>query len=265
MKEFLPVIVEDIAERSWEQMDFLFVSGDAYVDHPSFGPAVICRVLESKWYKVALLCQPQLDKPENFAVLEKLRLGVLVSGGNIDSMLCHYTTAKKLRIKDKYTPSGTMRKRTDHAVTVYAKQIKKLWPDLPVIIGGIEVSLRRFVHFNYWEDKLLSSVLESSGADILIYGMGEKQIVEVADYLPGGVSINDMFYIRSTEYASPEKPVLGDYVELPSFMEIKADRELFVNAYQLQSREQDPFYGKPVIQKGESKYIIQNPATYPLT
>ncbi len=265
MKEFLPVSAEDIAERGWKQPDFLFVSGDAYVDHPSFGPAVICRVLESKGYKVALLCQPQWDNPENFAALGKPRLGVLISGGNIDSMLCHYTTAKKLRSMDKYTPGGAMGKRPDHAVTVYSRQIKKLWPDLPVIIGGIEASLRRFVHFDYWENTLLPSVLESSGADLLIYGMGEKQVVEVADYLSGGACISDILYIRGTSYASMEKPALEDYVELPSFTEIKANRELFAKAYRLQSREQDPFYGKPVVQKGENKYIIQNPATYPLT
>ena len=150
MKKFLPISKEEIVERGWDQIDFLFVSGDAYVDHPSFGPAVICRVLEAQGYRVALLCQPDWNKPYNFAALGKPRLGVMISGGNLDSMLCHYTAAKKPRTNDKYTPGGEMGKRPDHATMVYAQQVKKLWPELPVIIGGIEASLRRFVHFDYW-------------------------------------------------------------------------------------------------------------------
>ena len=157
MRKFLPISKEEIVERGWDQIDFLFVSGDAYVDHPSFGPAVICRVLEAQGYRVALLCQPDWTKPYNFGVLGKPRLGVMISGGNLDSMLCHYTAAKKPRTTDKYTPGGEMGKRPDHATMVYAQQVKKLWPELPVIIGGIEASLRRFVHFDYWENKLLPS------------------------------------------------------------------------------------------------------------
>ena len=182
MKEFLPISQEDINARGWEQIDFLFISGDAYVDHPSFGPAVICRVLEAQGYKVALLCQPDWRKLKNFEVLGKPRLAVLISGGNLDSMLCHYTAAKKPRKKDAYTPGGEMGKRPDHATVVYAQQIKRLWPEMPVIIGGIEASLRRFAHFDYWENKILPSILVESNADLLIYGMGEKQIVEIADY-----------------------------------------------------------------------------------
>lgn len=267
MKEFLPISPEEIQARGWEQIDFLFVSGDAYVDHPSFGPAVICRVLEAKGYKVALLCQPDWHKPQNFAVLGKPRLGVMISGGNLDSMLCHYTAAKKPRSEDKYTPGGIMGKRPDHATAVYAQQVKKLWPELPVIIGGIEASLRRFVHYDYWENKLLPSILESSNADLLVYGMGEQQVAEIADYLAGGAEISDMLYIRGTAYASKNKPGLpeDELVELPSFAEIKNKRELFALAYKLQSQEQDPFYGKYVLQKGLKKYIVQNPPTYPLS
>lgn len=267
MKEFLPISPEEIQARGWEQIDFLFVSGDAYVDHPSFGPAVICRVLEAKGYKVALLCQPDWHKPQNFAVLGKPRLGVMISGGNLDSMLCHYTAAKKPRSEDKYTPGGIMGKRPDHATAVYAQQVKKLWPELPVIIGGIEASLRRFVHYDYWENKLLPSILETSNADLLVYGMGEQQVAEIADYLAGGAEISDMLYIRGTAYASKNKPDLpeDELVELPSFAEIKNKRELFALAYKLQSQEQDPFYGKYVLQKGLKKYIVQNPPTYPLS
>ena len=267
MSGFLPISVEDIEARQWGSIDFLFVSGDAYVDHPSFGPAIICRVLESHGYKVALLCQPDWHKPENFAVLGKPNYGVLISGGNLDSMLCHYTAAKKPRSTDKYTPGGEMGHRPDHATAVYARQVKQLWPDVPVIIGGIEASLRRFVHYDYWEDKLLPSVLEDSGADLLIYGMGEKQIVEVADYLAGGADINDVHYVKGTAYAVKDLPDLAadEFVELPSFGEIKSDRKLFAKAFKLQAKQQDPFYGKTVVQKGLKKYIVQNPAAYPLT
>lgn len=265
MKQFLPITAEEIAQRGWEQLDFLFISGDAYVDHPSFGPAVICRVLEAQGYKVALLCQPEWDKADNLAALGKPRLGVLISGGNLDSMLCHYTASKHPRSVDKYTAGGVMGKRPDHATMVYARLAKQLWPDMPVIIGGIEASLRRFVHFDYWENKLLPSILESSGADLLVYGMGEKQVVEIADYLAGGATLDDMRYIRGTAYASKVLPEGEEYVELPSWAEIQQDRKLFAKAYKLQSREQDPFYGKIVVQKGQKKYVVQNPSVYPLT
>ena len=265
MKQFLPISREEIAERGWEQIDFLFISGDAYVDHPSFGPAVICRVLEAQGYKVALLCQPRWDKIENFAALGKPRLGVLISGGNLDSMLCRYTVGKHERAVDKYTAGGEVGRRPDHASSVYAQMVKRLWPDMPVIIGGIEASLRRFVHFDYWENKLLPSILETSGADLLVYGMGEKQVVEIADYLAGGATPEDMHYIRGTAYAADAVPEGEEYVELPGWQQIKDDRKEFARAFKLQSKEQDPFYGKTVVQKGQQKYIVQNPSTYPLT
>ena len=265
MKQFIPISHEEIVERGWEQIDFLFISGDAYVDHPSFGPAVICRVLEAQGYKVAMLCQPAWDKIENFAALGKPRLGVMISGGNLDSMLCRYTVGKHERAVDKYTAGGEVGKRPDHATCVYAQKVKKLWPQLPVVIGGIEASLRRFVHFDYWENKLLPSILESSGADILVYGMGEKQVVEIADYLAGGARAEDLHYIRGTAYAADALPEGEEYVELPGWAEITADRKEFAHAFKLQSKEQDPFYGKMVVQKGQQKYIVQNPSIYPLT
>ena len=265
MNKFLPISREEIAERGWEQLDFLFISGDAYVDHPSFGPAVICRVLEAQGYKVALLCQPDWSQAENLAALGKPRLGVLISGGNLDSMLCHYTAAKNPRSVDKYTAGGQVGQRPDHATAVYAKLAKQLWPQLPVVIGGIEASLRRFVHFDYWENKLLPSILESSGADLLVYGMGEKQIVEIADYLAGGASMEDMHYIRGTAYACDVLPEGQEYVKLPGWKAIRDDKKFFAQAYHLQSREQDPFYGKPVVQRGQNKFIVQNPPVYPLT
>ena len=265
MNKFLPISREEIAERGWEQLDFLFISGDAYVDHPSFGPAVICRVLEAQGYKVALLCQPDWSQAENLAALGKPRLGVLISGGNLDSMLCHYTAAKNPRSVDTYTAGGQVGQRPDHATAVYAKLAKQLWPQLPVVIGGIEASLRRFVHFDYWENKLLPSIIESSGADLLVYGMGEKQIVEIADYLAGGASMEDMHYIRGTAYACDVLPEGQEYVKLPGWKAIRDDKKFFAQAYHLQSREQDPFYGKPVVQRGQNKFIVQNPPVYPLT
>ncbi len=265
MKQFLPISREEIAERGWEQIDFLFVSGDAYVDHPSFGPAVICRVLEAQGYKVALLCQPRWDKAEYFAELGRPRLGVLISGGNLDSMLCRYTVGKHERAVDKYTAGGAVGQRPDHATAVYAQMVKRLWPDMPVIIGGIEASLRRFVHYDYWENRLLPSILETSGADLLIYGMGEKQVVEIADYLAGGATPEDMHYIRGTAYACDALPEGEELVELPGWQQISADRREYARAFNLQSKEQDPFYGKTVVQRGQHKYIVQNPNIYPLT
>ena len=266
MSEFLPTTLEEIQQRGWEQIDFLFISGDAYVDHPSFGPAVICRVLESKGYKVAMLSQPDWKAEKSLTALGKPRLGVLISGGNLDSMLCHYTAARKLRKKDNYTPGGIMGKRPDHATVVYSKLAKKLWPDLPVIIGGIEASLRRFAHYDYWENKLLPSILIESGADLLIYGMGEKQVVEIADYLAGGADISSIHYVRGTSYVCDDlQNVTEQYVSLPSYESILQDKKLLANAYKLQSDEQDPFYGKIVIQQFATRYVVQNQATYPLT
>lgn len=265
MKEFLPISQEDINARGWEQIDFLFISGDAYVDHPSFGPAVICRVLEAQGYKVALLCQPDWRKLKNFEVLGKPRLAVLISGGNLDSMLCHYTAAKKPRKKDAYTPGGEMGKRPDHATVVYSQQIKRLWPEMPVIIGGIEASLRRFAHFDYWENKILPSILVESNADLLIYGMGEKQIVEIADYLAGGATIEDIHYVRGTAYLADDLQALDEFIELPSLEDILKDRKAFAKAYNLQSKELDPFSGKIVVQKNGKKFVVQNQVPFPLS
>ncbi|MEE3396780.1 MAG: YgiQ family radical SAM protein, partial [Succiniclasticum sp.] len=263
---FLPVCKEDMEERGWEQLDFLFISGDAYVDHPSFAPAVICRVLEAAGYKVAILPQPDWNSSQSFQRMGKPRLGVLVCGGNLDSMLCHYTAARKPRKEDKYSPGKEMGKRPDHATLVYAKAAKKLWPDLPVIIGGIEASLRRFAHYDYWEDKLLPSILTESGADLLVCGMGETQIREIADYLAGGASGEDLHYIRGTAYAAEALDNLEEYVELPAYDAIRNDKRLLADAYRLQHENVDPFYGKILVQKNSHNlYIVQNPAAMPLT
>ena len=265
MNEFLPISLEEIQARGWEQPDFLFISGDAYVDHPSFGPAVIARVLEAAGYKVALLCQPEWHDKFSFAALGKPRLGVMISGGNLDSMLCHYTAARKPRHEDKYTPGKAMGKRPDHATVVYARKVKELWPELPVVIGGIEASLRRFAHYDYWEDKLLPSILVDSGADLLVYGMGEKQVREIADYLAGGARGADLHFINGTAYLTKDLSLVENFVELPALEAIKSDRKLFAKAYALQAAEQDPFYGKSVVQKNGSQFVVQNPPVLPLT
>jgi uncharacterized radical SAM protein YgiQ len=252
--------------RGWEQADFLFVSGDAYVDHPSFAPAVIGRVLEAEGYKVAILAQPDWHDPSAWTAMGKPRLGVLVCGGNLDSMLCHYTAARKPRTVDKYTPGGVMGRRPDHATAVYARMAKRLWPDLPVIIGGIEASLRRFAHYDYWEDKLFPSILADCGADLLICGMGEKAVREVAAYLSGGAAGEDLHYIRGTAFVTDSLDGVEDYVLLPSYEDIRRDKVKLAEAYHLQNLNFDPFYGKTLVQEtAPGRYVVQNPAVLPLT
>lgn len=267
MKDFLPISLAEIKERNWDSIDFLFVNGDAYVDHPSFAGAVICRILEAQGYKVAMLCQPDWHDIKNFAVLGKPNYAVLICGGNLDSMLCHYTAARKKRSDDKYTPGGAGGKRPDHATVVYSQCVKKLWPDMPVVIGGIEASLRRFVHYDFWENALLPSILEDSGADLLVFGMGEKQIVEIADYLAGGACISDLHYIKGTAYACDKEEIanLTDFVELPAYKEIIKNRKMFASAYNMQADEQDPIRGKTIVQQGKNKFIVQNPPAEPLS
>lgn len=265
MNKFLPVSPDDIRNRGWQDLDFLFVSGDAYVDHPSFGPAIICRALEAQGYKVAILAQPDWRNPLELTKFPKPRLAVLISGGNLDSMLAHYTAAKKKRKTDNYTPGGVLGKRPDHATVVYSRWVKEIWPDIPVVIGGIEASLRRFSHYDYWEDKLLPSILVNSKADLLVYGMGEKQVVEIADYLAGGADISELHYIRGTAFISNSVNALENYVLLPSHEDILKDKKCFAKAFKLQSQEQDPFYGKQVVQKSGKNFIVQNPPVFPLT
>lgn len=265
MAAFLPMTREEMAARGWEGLDFLFLSGDAYVDHPAFAPALICRLLEAEGYKVGLLCQVDWRQPDSVKALGRPRLGVLVCGGNLDSLLCHYTVSKKRRMTDKYTAGGQIGKRPDHAAVVYARLAKAAWPELPCILGGLEASLRRFVHYDYWEDRLLPSILEDSGADLLIYGMGERQVKEVAAYLAGGARAEELHHLAGTAYLTSAPPDLDQAVELPSYEAILADRRLFALAYQRQYLEQDPIRGRQVVQKGRSAYLVQNPPAQPLT
>lgn len=266
--KFLPVSREDMTRRGWDQLDFLLVSGDAYVDHPSFACAVIGRVLESHGYKVGLICQPDWRSTADFKRLGKPRLGVLITAGNLDSMLNKYTAAKKTRHNDAYAPGGKAGLRPDRATIVYGARIRELWKNIPIIIGGVEASLRRWTHYDYWSDTLRRPILFDSWADLLIYGMGEKAVVEVADNLAGGIPVNDITYVRGTMVKQTAEQVAVDKstVIVPSWEAINAQKRFFAEAFRLQAEQQDPFYGKKVAQEIEGRgFVVQNPPVMPLT
>lgn len=264
--KFLPINKHFMRQRGWEQLDFLFISGDAYVDHPSFGPAVICRLLEHYGYKVGIIAQPDWRSDKDFKVMGKPRLAVLVSAGNLDSMLNRYTAAKKIRSDDNYSPGKKAGLRPERATIVYCNKIKQIWPKVPIIIGGIEASLRRFAHYDYWSDKVRRSILVDSGADLLIYGMGEKQILEVAQQLALGIKIKNIRDIRGTCYLEDKLDYIWqDKVLVPSFDEVQRDKLSFANAFKLQYDEQDPIRGRIVIQQHDNKFLVQNPPALPLS
>ncbi len=264
--DFLVMSKEDMQHRGWDRLDFLFVNGDAYVDHPSFGAAVICRVLESKGYKVGLICQPDWRSTKEFKALGKPRLGILVSAGNLDSMLSKYTAAKKERSKDSYSPGGLINLRPDRATIVYCNRLRESWKDTPLIVGGIEASLRRFTHYDYWSDKLRRSVLVDSKADLLIYGMGERQIVEIADCLAGGMPVSQIIHIDGTAFLQADlKSTQEEYIEIPSHEAILKDKVAFAKAFKLQYMEQDPIRGKIIVQKTGDFFTVQRKPAYPLS
>ena len=221
---FLPVTREEMEERGWEQADFVYVIGDAYVDHPSFGPAVISRVLEAHGYRVAILSQPNWRDETSIQIFGRPRLGFLVSSGNMDSMVNHYTAAKKHRGSDAYTPGGASGKRPDYAVTVYCQFIRRVYKNVPIIAGGIEASLRRLAHYDYWSDKLKHSVLIDSGADLISYGMGERSIVAIAEALAAGIPVREITFIRGTVYKCKELPEGAEILRLPDFEELSRDK-----------------------------------------
>ncbi len=262
---FLTISKNDMKERGWERLDFLFVSGDAYVDHPSFCAPLICRVLEARGYKVGLICQPDWRSTQDFKALGKPRLGILVSAGNLDSMLSKYTAAKKQRSQDAYSPGGQTNRRPDRATIVYCNRLREIWKDVPLIVGGIEASLRRFTHYDYWSDSLRRSILVDTKADLLIYGMGEKQIVEIADCLAGGMPIGEMRHINGTAFLQDDlADVSEEYVLLPSHEDILTNKKLFAKAFYSQYLEQDPIRGKTVVQKSRESFIVQRKPAFPL-
>lgn len=266
IKRFLPISRQEVLERGWKQLDFIFVSGDAYVDHPSFAPAVVCRVLESKGYKVGLICQPNWRDTKDFKLLGRPRLGFLVAAGNLDSMLNHYTAARKERRQDAYSPGGEAGKRPDRATIVYSNRIREAYKKVPIIIGGVEASLRRFTHYDYWDNKLRRSVLMDSKADLLVFGMGERAIEEIADYLDGGVPVEDIRHVRGTAYVSESIQHLDglEQVHMASHEQVMADKVLFAKAFKQHYDEQDPIRGRIVVQKCNDAYVVQNPPALPL-
>lgn len=266
MHDFLPISKKDMEKRGWEQCDFVYIIGDAYVDHSSFGHAIISRVLESRGYKVGIISQPDWTKKESITILGKPRLGFLVSGGNMDSMVNHYTVGKKHRKTDAYSPGGVMGKRPDYATIVYCNLIKQTYKNVPIIIGGIEASLRRLAHYDYWSDKVKRSILLDSGADIISYGMGEHSIVEIADALNSGIDIKDITFIKGTVYKTNTLDHVYDFIQLPDFQTILSDKREYAKSFKIQYKNTDPFTAKTLVEQYKEKcFVVQNPPAMPLT
>jgi len=262
---FLPVTKQEIDLLGWDAPDFVFVTGDAYVDHPSFACAILSRVLESKGFKVAILPQPKVNSAEDFKRFGRPRLGFLVSAGNIDSMVAHYTAAKKKRHDDAYSPGGKAGYRPDRATISYCNRIRQAYKDVPIIIGGIEASLRRFAHYDYWDDKVRRSVLFDSGADLLIYGMGERILTEVAEALNNGYDIKQLTYIDGTVYLTDTLDGLTDYETCPSYKDVCASKKAYAESVRLQYTEHNPIKGKTIVQEHDGKYVVANKPAMPLS
>ncbi len=264
-KRFLPVSKQDMQEMGIEQLDFVYVTGDAYVDHPSFGHAVISRVLQSHGYTVGIVAQPDWRRQESITVLGRPRLGFLVTAGNMDSMVNHYSVSKKKRQKDAYTPGGVMGKRPDYAAVVYCNLIRSVYKDVPIIVGGIEASLRRLAHYDYWSDSLKRSVLMDCGADLISYGMGERSIVEIADALQAGMQVRDITFVDGTCYKTKQLENVYDFELLPSYEALCRSRRRYAESFYVQYCNTDAFSGKRLVEPYGSVYVVQNPPAKPLT
>ena len=263
---FLPVTRKDMEERGWQQLDFIFVSGDAYVDHPSFGPAILCRLLEKHGYRVGIIPQPDWHSTKDFTSLGKPRLGFLVSSGNLDSQLSRYTAAKRLRHDDSYSPGGKAGFRPERAVLTYARKLRECWgSEVPIIIGGIEASLRRFAHYDYWADEVRPSILAECDADLLVYGMGEHQLIEIAAQLHQGVEIQNIQDVQGTCFRVPDFDYIWDYEAIASFEQVRKSKAAFAEAFRTEYLEQDAFRGKRLAQQNGSWCIVQNPPAMPLS
>ncbi|MBQ2153968.1 MAG: YgiQ family radical SAM protein [Oscillospiraceae bacterium] len=262
---FLPISKKDMSARGWTECDFVYVIGDAYVDHPSFGHAIISRVLEHAGYRVGIISQPDWKDPESIAILGYPRLGFLVMGGNMDSMVNHYSVFKHRRKTDAFTPGGKTGKRPDYATVVYCNLIRQKFKDAPIIIGGMEASLRRLAHYDYWSDRMKRSILLDSQADLLLYGMGERSIVEVADALNSGLSVHDLTFLDGTVYKSRTTDQVVDGIVLPDWETVRDDKAAYARSFDVQYRNTDPFVAKPLIEQYGRNYVIQNPPQKPLT
>lgn len=263
---FLPISQKDCQDRGITQPDFVYVIGDAYVDHPSFGHAIISRVLESFGYSVGIISQPDWKNPDSITVLGEPRLGFLVSGGNMDSMVNHYYVSKKPRPADAYTPGGIMGKRPDHAAAVYSNLIRQRYKRTPIILGGIEASLRRMAHYDYWSDSFKRSILLDSGADLISYGMGEKSIVEIADALNSGIDIKDITFIKGTVYKTKDIEQVTDGIMLPSYEQMKENKSEYAASFKVQYQNTDPFSARPLIEPYDHGiFVVQNTPAMPLS
>lgn len=266
IKDFLPVCRADMEARGWDSVDFVYVIGDAYVDHPSFGHAIISRILEANNYRVGIISQPDWKNKKSIVIYGRPRLGFIISAGNMDSMVNHYTVSKKRRHNDAFTPGGVYGKRPDYATVVYGNLIRQTYKDIPVIIGGIEASLRRLAHYDYWSDMVKRSILLDSGADLLLYGMGERSIVEVADALDSGLDIRDITFVPGSVYKTKSLDSVYDAIQLPSFKDITENKRKYAESFYTQYINTDPFSGQRMVESyGEHLYVVQNPAAKPLT
>jgi len=262
---YLPVNRQDMERRGWDEVDFIFISGDAYVDHPSFANAVIPRVLEKRGYRVGIIAQPDWRNLDDFLVMGRPRLAALVSAGNLDSMISHFTAAKRPRSDDPYSPGGKAGRKPQRATVVYCNRAREAWKDIPLIIGGVEASLRRFAHYDYWSDSVRRSILVDSKADLLVFGMGERPVIEIADALSAGTPVQEIRDVRGTCYRSKEGGWPSGSAVLPSFADVSNDREAFAKAFRLQYLEQDPFRGRHVVQDQGAWHVVQNPPSPPLS
>ena len=266
MSYFLPMNKTEMAQHHWDRCDFVYVIGDAYVDHPSFGHAIISRVLEAHGYKVGIISQPDWKNPKSVTVLGKPKYGFLVMGGNMDSMVNHYSVFKHRRKMDAYTPGGVTGKRPDYATVVYCNLIRQAYKDTAIIIGGMEASLRRLAHYDYWSDKMKRSILLDSQADLLLYGMGERSIVEVADALASGLSIHDCTFIDGTVYKAKDLDSVYDYLLLPSWQAVSTDKAEYARSFFKQYSNTDPFVAKRLVEPySDREFVVQNPPQKPLS
>ncbi len=264
MSDIFPINKKEMKMQGLKNVDFVLVSGDAYIDHPSFGAAIIARMLERFGYSVAILAQPNYNNAEQFKQFGRPNLAFLVTSGNIESMVNHYTVSKKRRKVDVYTPNGKINRRPDRAVIVYSKLCKEAYSDCPIIIGGIEASLRRLSHYDYWDNTVMKSILIDSNADLLVFGMGEKTIIEVADYLKSGLSINDITFINGTVYKCYNLDNVYDYIELPSFKDVCKSKKLYASSFKIQYENTDSINGLRLVERYNDCYVVQNPSSPPL-
>ncbi len=262
---FLPVTLQEARTRGWDPVDFVLISGDAYVDHPSFGPAVIGRWLEANGFSVGIIPQPDWTDPGAFDVFGTPRLAFLVTAGNMDSMVNHYTVNKKRRRQDAYSPGGVINKRPDRAATVYSRKLKKQYPDTPVILGGIEASLRRMAHYDYWEDRMKPSLLMDTKADLLVYGMGERAMVEIAEALDSGLSASSLTFIRGTVFYTRNLDVIDQPQVLPAWTTLQSSKKQVGKSFLKQLENTDPYSGQPLAEPYETGFIVQLPPAAPLT